>query len=882
MRKIRKFSQAGNLNFQYKWENPDVTKEVPELSWYTSNILGSTPYKATISDIKASNLIKNTPHLRSNGDSNETQGSSNDSSQKKTLNLGTAGNQVAARSLNWATDYLSGKLTSSLLDDDSYVGQNVGNLVHNALSSSTNTIANNILNGELITKNLGTNTLSSIAGGVAGLAGYGIGQGINVLGGDSRLSRGIGAGVGKGISMIGGSALSNVLKGEKAFSGITDSVKAIKAFNAAKKAGTIEKGTEAFKDLQSLSTAGKWNLVGMGGQIVGTGLQAAFGPSHEYNGKYGNITRTMDSIYDMGSTIAGQLGPVGMGISGLMTLNKGLSNIFGSTDGMCVCAGTKIFTASGDIINIEDLLQEQGIIGWDENSHNILPNTIVGIIEPRQKECLEIELKNGTILRCSIDHPILSNIKERAESHRINGKRIAYREWSFRRADELQVGNWVGLANNIDYWGTEEMPNAYLVGMLIGDGTYTYESSCKLWTADPSTWKYLEENNLAVLIRQYTPENSNGKYSIENRDYRIINGIQLVKDLGIAYQKGQEKTLPKNIGKYNKDSICKLIAGLYDTDGSFSVDEEKGDYKITLYQSNLELLENLKLILQKLGIFTTIYARKASINKMSNGKTINSNQSYRLEVTDRNSIINFYKNIPLNIDYKKEHLERIYKLVFPKLDKDHCDLSGAKQYKIVSIKHIGIQTVYNLEASETHTYLANGIITHNTKQDAILGSAFMPAPVKWLNMWGAKTTDTFNNQSWQNTQKTNAFMGNAFGNLGEKFDKAREEAGKTYGTFSRGSYNRAQDNIDFANTAWDKILAMADQNELQKIRSQYMTSINNQRYAQNIQGGWSPLARGKYGMKILNNATNHNIGMRLLSGAALIDNKQMILCNVPD
>jgi hypothetical protein len=61
-----------------------------------------------------------------------------------------------------------------------------------------------------------------------------------------------------------------------------------------------------------------------------------------------------------------------------------------------------------------------------------------------------------------------------------------------------------------------------------------------------------------------------------------------------------------------------------------------------------------------------------------------------------------------------------------------------------------------------------------------------------------------------------------------------------------------------------------------------MTSINNQRYAQQIQGGWNPLARGKMGMKILNNATNHNIGMRLLSGAALIDNKQMILCSAVD
>ena len=169
-----------------------------------------------------------------------------------------------------------------------------------------------------------------------------------------------------------------------------------------------------------------------------------------------------------------------------------------------------------------------------------------------------------------------------------------------------------------------------------------------------------------------------------------------------------------------------------------------------------------------------------------------------------------------------------------------------------------------------------------TVQDAILGSAFMPAPIKWLNMAGATTVGNFNNQSWQNSQKANSFMGNAFGNLNDRFDQAREEAGKTYGLFSSGAAKDAQRNLNFANYAWNKILAMADQNEYQNIRSQDMSSINNQRYAKQIQGGWSPLARGKYGMKILNNATNHNIGMRLLSGAALIDNKQMILCNVPD
>lgn len=164
-----------------------------------------------------------------------------------------------------------------------------------------------------------------------------------------------------------------------------------------------------------------------------------------------------------------------------------------------------------------------------------------------------------------------------------------------------------------------------------------------------------------------------------------------------------------------------------------------------------------------------------------------------------------------------------------------------------------------------------------TTTDAILGSAFMPAPVKWLNMVGAEKTGTFGKQSWQNDQKTTAFMQNSFGNLGDKFDKARTEAGKTYGTFSGRAYRKAQNNINFANQAWNDILDLQRQDEYQRIRSQAMTSINNQRYAQNIQGGFNTLARGKMGMKILNNSINHNLGQRYLSGAALIDNKQMIL-----
>lgn len=390
----------------------------------------------------------------------------------KGLNLGKVGNQVASSGISALSSNLSGTLSNEIFGDDTELGRSLGTIFSQGISSSADTLSNNILKGTSLSEGLLQNAGASIAGAGAGIAANYIGQGINSLGGNSMLSRGIGQGVATGLGTIGGTAASNLVK-------------------------TGSTGTLFGKG------AGAINPYGLAATVIGTGLGAALGPSKEYGGKYGNTTRTLDTAYDVVSTAVNVIPGWGQLASGLMTLNKGLSNVFGSTDGM-------------------------------------------------------------------------------------------------------------------------------------------------------------------------------------------------------------------------------------------------------------------------------------------------------------------------------------------------------------------------------------------TRQDAILGSAFMPAPVKWLNMAGAQTTSKFKNQSWQNNMKASNFMQNSFGNLNDKFDKAREESGKTYGTFSQGAYRNAQNNLNFANRAWEQVLAMADQNELQNIRSQYMSSINNQRYAQSIQGAWQPLYRGKQGMKILNNATNHNIGQRLLSGAALIDNKQMILCSVVD
>jgi len=189
----------------------------------------------------------------------------------------------------------------------------LANIFSQGVASAGNTMATNLLKGQALTQGLGQNVGQSVSGAALGLGANLVGQGINSIGGDTRLSRGIGQGVATGLVNM---------------KGITNSFKAIK---------TAAKAGKAATDAQkAASLAGKTNLVGIGGQVLGAALGAATGPSKEYGGKYGNITQTMDTVYDLTSAGVNFIPGVGQAISGAMVLNKGLSNIFGSTDGMTV------------------------------------------------------------------------------------------------------------------------------------------------------------------------------------------------------------------------------------------------------------------------------------------------------------------------------------------------------------------------------------------------------------------------------------------------------------------------------------------------------------------------------------------------------------------
>lgn len=391
----------------------------------------------------------------------------------------------------------------------------------------------------------------------------------------------------------------------------------------------------------------------------------------------------------------------------------------------CVCAGTKVWTNKGYLVNIEDLKQEDGILGYD--NHGVNKEPITWIQPPAKKPCYRITTIQGTVLECSEDHPIFWSYNGYSYNERINvnGKRISIKntkKGEFKETKNIKTGDQIAVINSVPIFGEKVMWNPRLVGMLIGDGSYGFDKTPRLFNCDVEVNNYIDSNFNTKVEKQYITKDDR-----LYRETRIKNICPQLRELGIYGQTKLEKRLPINIYDYNKFSLCELIAGLYDTDGYI------GKNRLVLTSSSDVLLEQVKNILIKIGVHS--YITKIDVSKYgkTNKKIKDVNDYYRLMITDFTSIVNFYKNVKLLIKYKQNALNNIIKynmkgkedveIIYVKRKEENknyinkTDLYGIRFESVKTVEYIGEKEIYNLTAGDTHTYIANNIITHNTGGD---------------------------------------------------------------------------------------------------------------------------------------------------------------------
>lgn len=376
----------------------------------------------------------------------------------------------------------------------------------------------------------------------------------------------------------------------------------------------------------------------------------------------------------------------------------------------CVCAGTRIWTSTGDCINVEDLKKDEGILGWD--TYQAVQQKISHINPPSEKPCVRITTTSGRTLECSTDHPVLWS--KPGLRKRVPGKRQeneSMKSWLFHDAGKCKVGEQVGIIDSIPFFGTKQMWEPRVVGWLIGDGSYGYDKTPRLSNCD-------DEINNYILTHFDTADDRKPRLTKDGKLYREtrIKGIcPRLRELGIYGQTKTAKRLPEHIHQYNAESLAELIGGIFDTDGYMAIDSS-GRPRITLTQNNKEILQQISEVLLHFGVHCTISFIKTK-NRVheSNGHVIRDGEGHwRLSILDMTSIGNFVRSIDSVVGYKQSAMDAMHLFTESHIAHNHKYVSGIHAERITKIEYIGIRPIYNLTADCNHNYIANGIVTHNT------------------------------------------------------------------------------------------------------------------------------------------------------------------------
>lgn len=242
----------------------------------------------------------------------------------------------------------------------------------------------------------------------------------------------------------------------------------------------------------------------------------------------------------------------------------------------CCCAGTIVYKSNGEPCRIEDLKQEDGIIGFDVENHKIISQNIEWIKPPSFKSCFRITTKSNRTLECSFDHPIKCEYP--------NGRDILYD--GYVSASKLIKGDAIWTIDNngnklLDYVDSVDSIGERKVYNLTASDTHTYIANGII---THNTGGNVEKSQDAQKIM-----NSPDEYGFIIMNYDILNkrvikptwricksGCFVPAQMSHAYEK-KETTLDKYLGVENAPGLKKIKIKVSDFDKNTGIIKSRLD-----------------------------------------------------------------------------------------------------------------------------------------------------------------------------------------------------------------------------------------------------------------------------------------------------------------
>lgn len=319
-----------------------------------------------------------------------------------------------------------------------------------------------------------------------------------------------------------------------------------------------------------------------------------------------------------------------------------------------------------------------------------------GFWKTGNKEILELEFSSGRSLKVTANHKIMTT----------NG---------WKEAGEIALGDSIVINNHREFnhkidSNSKEGAIGYLLGSFLGDGNISKGSAEVKWWGDDKD-EYRKEG-FSILEKA---ELLSYNHKEESNSVATYCSLQSVKLYRLAESLDCVVKNSRRLGKKaivgNWSYLANLIAGYFDADGTVAFNPKKGS-SVRISSAQFENLQNLQIVLNAFGIYSTIYndRREAGYRLLPDGN--GGKKEYFCEavhelVVSCDNIVRFHELIPLrNID-KRNKIETIVNS-YKRLPNRtlFCDT-------LINKKIAGCEDVFDCTVDEIHAFDNDSVYVHN-------------------------------------------------------------------------------------------------------------------------------------------------------------------------
>lgn len=322
----------------------------------------------------------------------------------------------------------------------------------------------------------------------------------------------------------------------------------------------------------------------------------------------------------------------------------------------CLVAGAKVLKADGTWKNIEDMKVGEKVVSHDSIE------TVEAMIPQGKADVYEVKCKNFK-LEATANHPFLTSK-------------------GFVRLEDLKVGDRVYVLGNYNVGGNGiPSEDSWMLGFMFGDGWITRHPNAK----GSMRWVTCFAKGIDESLNQRALNFFKDKFNVVPKLTRFGYYRTEVAEVGRYFESlgffggAKTKRIPSWVfGKNNKIKNL-FVDGFIDADGTDATGANGMVIPSAVEISNKLLIEDLKYLATSAGRrVSNIYERTRVIQAPHSPEPVTS------------------ETFHIGIGTEK-HLEKW------------------REVKIQAITHTGVKDVYDLSISNTHNFVANGYVVHNTR-----------------------------------------------------------------------------------------------------------------------------------------------------------------------